>query len=95
MAVQRGARVAVAAREQETLDRLSDEITSQGGEALAVAADVTRFDDIKSLAQRTIELEHSFYTEAATRPRLKRLLTMTAILGLGAVLLTKTRSSMA
>ena len=40
-------------------------------------------------------MRHSLYTEAATRPRLKRLLTMTAMLGLGAVLLTKTRSSMA
>ena len=62
MAAQRGARVAVAAREQETLDRLSDEIKSQGGEALAVAADVTRFDHIKSLAQRTIERFGTFDT---------------------------------
>ena len=49
-----GASVAVAARDQESLERLADEIRSDGGEALAVELDVrdverisTVFEDVR------------------------------------------------
>ena len=50
-----GASVAVAARDQESLERLADEIRSDGGEAIAVELDVrdveqisTVFEDVRS-----------------------------------------------
>jgi NAD(P)-dependent dehydrogenase (short-subunit alcohol dehydrogenase family) len=51
----RGAQVVVAARSQSGLDSLVDEIKAQGGKALAVTADVTKFDQVKALAEKAVE----------------------------------------
>ena len=50
-----GARVTVAARRQDALDELVQEIERAGGQALAVAADVTDYDQIENLAKATVE----------------------------------------
>ena len=52
---QKGARVIVAARRQEALDELVEEIERAGGQALAVAADVTRYEQIENVARRAVE----------------------------------------
>ncbi len=46
----RGAKVVVSARSKEGLDSLVEEIRSAGGEAAAVAAEVTDFDQVKAVA---------------------------------------------
>jgi NAD(P)-dependent dehydrogenase (short-subunit alcohol dehydrogenase family) len=51
----RGARVVVAARSQEGLDSLVEEIKSVGGEATAVVAEVTDFEQVKAVADRAVE----------------------------------------
>ncbi|HZY64681.1 MAG TPA: SDR family oxidoreductase [Rubrobacteraceae bacterium] len=51
----RGARVVVSARSEEGLNSLVDEIRSSGGEATALAADVTEFDQVKAVADRAVE----------------------------------------
>ncbi len=50
MAARQGARLVLAARSGEELQRLADEITSQGGQAVAVAADVGRGEDVHRIA---------------------------------------------
>lgn len=50
-----GYRVVIAARRYERLLRLADEIQQAGGDALPVAADVTRLEDIQELVQVTLE----------------------------------------
>src|ERR671916_2891723 len=45
----RGAKVVVAARSKEGLDSLVEEIRSAGGEATAVAAEVTDFDQVEAV----------------------------------------------
>lgn len=52
----RGARVVVSARSEDGLDSLVDEIRGEGGEATAVFADVAEFEQVKSVADRTVEL---------------------------------------
>lgn len=52
---QEGARVVVSARDLEALTALEDEIRSQGGQALAVPADVSDWPDVQHLAQRAAE----------------------------------------
>ena len=49
-----GARVVVASRNQEKLDAIAVEITAAGGEALAVATDVTVPGDVDNMVARTI-----------------------------------------
>jgi 3-oxoacyl-[acyl-carrier protein] reductase len=44
-----GAKVAICARNQDRLDRTAAEITKAGGDALAVAADVSKAPDIEKL----------------------------------------------
>ena len=51
----RGARIVVSARSEEGLDSLVEEIRSAGGEATAVAAEVTDFDQVKAVAERAVE----------------------------------------
>lgn len=51
----RGAKVVVAARSQEGLDSAVDEIKAQGGEAIGVPTDVTKFDQVKTLAEKAVE----------------------------------------
>jgi len=46
-----GARVAVNGRDVAALEAVCDDIRAAGGEAIAVPADVTRFDDIEHMRQ--------------------------------------------
>lgn len=48
-----GASVAVLGRRQEALEGVVKEISQAGGEALAVAADVTRADEVRKAAEET------------------------------------------
>ena len=50
-----GARVVVASRKRENLDVIVDEIVASGGEALAVATDVTSPEDVEALVQATVD----------------------------------------
>lgn len=52
----RGAKVAVAARNQKGLDSLVEEIVRSGGEAIAIPADVADFDRVREIAQQTVEV---------------------------------------
>jgi len=52
----RGAKVVVSARSQPGLDSLVEEIRGFGGEATAIVADVTVFDQVKAIADRTVEV---------------------------------------
>lgn len=51
----KGAKVVVSARSQEGLETLVKEIQSQGGEAVAVVADVKNFEQVKAIADKAIE----------------------------------------
>ncbi|PJK09920.1 oxidoreductase [Lysobacteraceae bacterium NML08-0793] len=50
-----GAKVVLGARRIERLDKLAADIKAQGGEALAVAMDVARREDVEALAQAALE----------------------------------------
>lgn len=50
-----GYAVALAARRVQKLEALAAEITSEGGNALAIEADVTQADDVQRIVARTIE----------------------------------------
>jgi short-subunit dehydrogenase len=49
-----GARVVLAARRKDILDTLAAEISSQGGQALAIQVDVTNHDDIQAMVNETL-----------------------------------------
>jgi NAD(P)-dependent dehydrogenase (short-subunit alcohol dehydrogenase family) len=51
----RGARVVVSARNKAGLDSLVEEIRGAGGEATAVVAEVTNFDQVKAVADAAAE----------------------------------------
>lgn len=51
----RGARVVAAARNEEGLNTLVDEISRGGGEALAVATDVSVWEDVRELSRRALD----------------------------------------
>ena len=51
----KGARVVVSARGEEGLDSLVEEIRGEGGEALAVPANTSEFDQVKAVADRAVE----------------------------------------
>jgi NAD(P)-dependent dehydrogenase (short-subunit alcohol dehydrogenase family) len=51
----RGAKVVVAARSQPGLESLVEEIRSLGGDATAVVADVTDFEQVKAIAQTAVD----------------------------------------
>src|SRR6476660_2683182 len=55
-AAKRGARVVVAARNEEALNELVKEIEQRGGKAIAVTADVSNFEDVQRIA--TVAQEH-------------------------------------
>jgi NAD(P)-dependent dehydrogenase (short-subunit alcohol dehydrogenase family) len=55
MAAHRGARLVLAARSGEELERLSQEIKSQGGQAVPVAADVSQEADVRRIAAAALE----------------------------------------
>jgi short-subunit dehydrogenase len=52
---ERGARVALAARDRERLDSLAQECRARGGEALAVPTDVTSQQDLEWLVAETVK----------------------------------------
>jgi len=62
MAARRGARLVVAARAEEALKQLVDEIRAQGGEAEYVVADVGREDDVWNIAKTAHERFGGFDT---------------------------------
>ena len=51
----RGAKVAVSARSEAGLKSLVEEIETEGGEAFYVVADAADFDQVKSVADKTVE----------------------------------------
>jgi short-subunit dehydrogenase len=55
LAAQRGAKVVLAARSQNTLGELADEIRGAGGEAVFVGCDVSDRSQVEQLARRAIE----------------------------------------
>src|SRR5262245_22995155 len=62
MAAERGARVVLAARDADGLASARTEIEGAGGRAVTVIADVAVFEDVRSVAQRAIELFGGFDT---------------------------------
>lgn len=50
-AAKEGARVVLAARDEEALKEIVEEIEAEGGEAAYVAADVTNEDEVRNIAQ--------------------------------------------
>jgi NAD(P)-dependent dehydrogenase (short-subunit alcohol dehydrogenase family) len=52
---ERGAKVVVSARGEEGLHSLVDEVRGKGGEATAVVAEVTDFEQVKAVADRAVE----------------------------------------
>jgi NADP-dependent 3-hydroxy acid dehydrogenase YdfG len=50
-----GASVALGARRVERLHALADELIGQGAQALAVATDVVRYDEVKRLVDRAVQ----------------------------------------
>lgn len=50
-----GAKVVIAARREEELSRIAQEITAQGGEVEYVACDVTKEQECKHLIERAVE----------------------------------------
>src|SRR4051812_36343018 len=51
----RGAKLVVAARSEEGLRSLLEEINQNGGEAFYVVADTANFEQVKSVAVRAVE----------------------------------------
>lgn len=51
----KGAKVALAARSKAGLESLVEEIKSFGGEAIAIPADVSVFEQVKAIADKTVE----------------------------------------
>ncbi|MDX2215614.1 MAG: SDR family oxidoreductase [Oculatellaceae cyanobacterium bins.114] len=51
----RGAKLVVSARSIEGLTTLLDEIEQQGGSAIAVPADVSDFEQVKAIADKTVD----------------------------------------
>lgn len=52
---QRGAKVVVSARSESGLKSLVDEIQHLGGEAIAIPADVADFEQVKAIADKTVQ----------------------------------------
>jgi short-subunit dehydrogenase len=62
MAAQRGARLVLAARSEDALRRLADEIQAEGGEAVTVVADVGREEDVRRIGEAAVEYFGGFDT---------------------------------
>jgi short-subunit dehydrogenase len=62
MAAKRGARLVLAARNEEALHKLTDEINADGGEAFYVTADVGNEGDVKKIAAEAINKFDNFDT---------------------------------
>ena len=50
-----GAKVIVASRRQEGVNKVAESITESGGEAIAIAANVSNADDRERLAAKSME----------------------------------------
>ena len=59
---ERGARLVLAARSANALTTLVEEITTRGGQAISVVADVGNQDDVKRIAREAIERFGGFDT---------------------------------
>jgi NAD(P)-dependent dehydrogenase (short-subunit alcohol dehydrogenase family) len=53
---ERGAKVVVSARNEEGLNSLVEEIRGKGGQATAIPADVSEFEQVKGVADRAVEV---------------------------------------
>jgi short-subunit dehydrogenase len=62
MAARRGARLVLAARSEEALRRLADEINEANGEAVYVVADVAKEEDVRRIAETAAERFGGFDT---------------------------------
>lgn len=62
MAANRGARLVLAARNDEALQKLTNEINSAGGEAIRVVADVGTEDDVRKIAAEALDRFGGFDT---------------------------------
>src|SRR5437868_737988 len=62
MAAKRGARLVLAARNEEALRQLTDEINRGGGQAAFVTADVGNEDDVRRIARTAVERFGGFDT---------------------------------
>lgn len=62
MAAERGARLVVAARSEEAVKQLADEINEAGGEAVHVVADVGNEEDVRHIAETARERFGGFDT---------------------------------
>jgi short-subunit dehydrogenase len=62
MAARRGAKLVLAARNAEALEQVAAEVNASGGEALAVAADVGRLEDVRRVADEAIRRFGGFDT---------------------------------
>jgi NADP-dependent 3-hydroxy acid dehydrogenase YdfG len=62
MAAKRGAKLVLAARNEEALQKLTDEINSSGGEAFYVVADVGDEADVKTIAAEAVNKYDNFDT---------------------------------
>lgn len=51
---QKGAKLAVSARSESGLASLVDEIAQMGGEAIAITADVSDFEQVRAIADKTV-----------------------------------------
>jgi len=54
LAATRGARVVLNARNEEALRRVASEINATGGEAIHIAGDVGKFDDVQNIADAVV-----------------------------------------
>jgi short-subunit dehydrogenase len=54
-AARRGARLVLVSRDEKTLNELVEEISAKGGQAIAVAADMTNEADVQRVADQAIE----------------------------------------
>lgn len=62
MAAERGAKLVLAARNEEALQKLAGEINSSGGVSVSVVADVGNQEDVRKIAERAIEIFGGFDT---------------------------------
>ena len=62
MAARRGARLVLASRNEQALKQLVAELQAAGGEAVCVAADVGRYDDVQKIALVAVERFGGFDT---------------------------------
>jgi short-subunit dehydrogenase len=62
LAARRGARLVLAARSDEELHRLAGEVAARGGQAVPVAADVGREEDVQRIADAAVERFGGFDT---------------------------------